>query len=70
MAEIVEPREPVDMSAAAVAQRLRDLQQLFLFSMSLTHARFVDQVPPTAEAHPPAGAANWIPSTAKGKDGE
>jgi hypothetical protein len=52
MAEISEQQAPVDMSPAAIAQRLRDLQQLYRFSLSLIHARFVDGDHPTAETHP------------------
>jgi len=43
MNELFEKREPVDMSPAAIAQRLRELQQLYLFSLSLSRARFVDE---------------------------
>ena len=42
MNELFQKRGPVDMSPAGIAQRLRDLQQLYLFSMSLSRARFVD----------------------------
>ena len=42
MNEMFEKRVPVDMSPKAIAQRLRDLQQLYLFSMSLSRAKFVD----------------------------
>ena len=42
MNEMFEKRGPVDMSPEAIAQRLRDLQQLYLFSMSLSRARFID----------------------------
>jgi hypothetical protein len=48
MGDMVKREEPVDMSSAAIAQRLRDLQQLYLFSMSLIQAQFVDKaLPPT-----------------------
>ncbi|HUG71136.1 MAG TPA: hypothetical protein VMM76_25530 [Pirellulaceae bacterium] len=42
MNEMFEKRGPVDMSPEAIAQRLRDLQQLYLFSMSLSRAKFID----------------------------
>ncbi len=42
MNEMFEKRSPVDMSPEAVAQRLRDLQQLYLLSVSLSRAKFVD----------------------------
>ena len=42
MNERFEQRGPADMSPDAIAQRLRDLQQLYLFSMSLSRAKFVD----------------------------
>lgn len=42
MNELFDKRGPVDMSPEAIAQRLRDLQQLYLLSMSLSRARFVD----------------------------
>lgn len=42
MDELFENQRPVDMSPEAIAQRLRDLQQLYLFSISLTRARLVD----------------------------
>jgi hypothetical protein len=54
MAESVKNNEPVDMSPEAIAQRLRDLQQLYLFSMSLTRARFVGDTQPVAELGEPA----------------
>jgi len=54
MAEIVEQHTPVDMSAAAIGQRLRDLQQLYLFSMSLRQSRFVNAARPTEEMSSPA----------------
>jgi hypothetical protein len=42
MNEVFENQGPVDMSPEAIAQRLRDLQQLYLFSISLTRAKLVD----------------------------
>lgn len=42
MNELFENQGPVDMSPVAIAQRLRDLQQLYLFSISLTRAKLVD----------------------------
>jgi len=54
MAEVVEQQTPADMSAAAIGQRLRDLQQLYLFSMSLRQSRFVDAARPTEEMSSPA----------------
>ena len=54
MADLVEQHEPIDMSAPAIAQRLRDLQQLYLFSMSLIRARVVDVAQPTGEMSSPA----------------
>jgi hypothetical protein len=42
MNELFKKPGPVDMSPEAIAQRLGDLQQLYLLSMSLSHARFVD----------------------------
>lgn len=51
MPNMMEREEPVDMSSAAIAQRLRELQQLYLFSMSLIQAHFVDEVlPPTQQS--------------------
>ncbi len=62
MAEIVDKQTPVDMSAAAIGQRLRDLQQLYLFSMSLRQSRFLNAARPTEEmsspAEPSASGAN------------
>jgi hypothetical protein len=46
MNEMSEKPVPVDMSPEAIAQRLRDLQQLYLFSMSLSRARFMDATQP------------------------
>ncbi len=54
MAEIVEQQPPVDMSAAAIGQRLRELQQLYLFSMSLRQSRFVTAARPTEQMSSPA----------------
>ena len=54
MAEIVEKEAAADMSAAAIGQRLRDLQQLYLFSMSLRQSRFIDAARPREAMSSPA----------------
>lgn len=65
MNEIFEKRGPVDMSPEAIAQRLRDLQQLYLFSMSLSRAKFIDatQQGSTPAATPATIATRFRPDS-------